>query len=265
MKPLARPSATACTGRTSRKFRASLAEDVAIARWSPLVAARFAARGELVLKRDAPDAIRRERAIADELRGLPNFARYDGAFATAAAHPAARGYLVMPYLPLGSMMQYRWDRSNFELMKSTAKQACFAMLRAFETVGMVHRDLHPGNVMLRRTKKAHVAYGLGRELPTNGVRAVILDFGKSDTARTRATQPREVCDDLRQVINGLQSLENSDLSLTMDVQPIVRLASANAPVTAEAYDVVSAVVDRIGIAYERSKLPPNPFRHPAAI
>jgi hypothetical protein len=88
---------------------------------------------------------------------------------------------------------------------------------------------------------------------------IIIDFGRSDTSQTSETHAREVYDDIRRVITGLEMLENSDISLFADIRPIASLSSANAPVTDEAYQTVSDVVDRIKILYDKSKIPKNPF------
>ena len=289
MNELIRPSATATSRKTSYKFKLNCQSKLTtdnpttkdwltvikhISDEHPVLKGVLEKRKEVVVKYGKPSDIQKDYVIAESLSGLSNFLKYYCTFTCeddlsdlrrrpylcdpSAIAKQPYGFIVMPYFPLGSMMEYRWDRGNFELMKSTVKQVCFAMLQAFEKHGMVHRDLHTGNVMLRRTKKVSVTYG-SRALPTAGMYPIIIDFGRSDTSQTSETHAREVYDDIRRVITGLEMLENSDISLFADIRPIASLSSANAPVTDEAYQTVSDVVDRIKILYDKSKIPKNPF------
>lgn len=236
MTDLARPSATASCFKTSRK-RLVAPSDAAAYPHGLLESCADAPR--VVVKCGPPEEIQREWAIATALRGFPNVAKY---------YSALGGYLAMPHFALGSLMAYRWDRANLEVLKAAAKQACFAMLHAFEARGAVHGNLHPGNVMLRPTRKLRVAYG-AREVATEGIYAVLVDFDRADT---RDTQPREIYDDLRRLLSpGLVMLENTNLILYADTAPLARLILENAPVTDAVYQTVSDVIGNIMILLER--------------
>ena len=290
MTELSRPSLTASSSKTSHKFKlncqSKLTPDNPTTKdWltdikkelevHDILQGFLDKRKEVVIKYGTPAEIQTDYTIAETLNGLPNFLKYycnftceNGEITTGwrsahlcnpSASPKKRyGFIIMPYFPLGSMMNYRWDIRNFDIMKSTAKQVCFAMLHAFEKHGMVHNDLHLGNVMMRRTKKVSVKYG-AYELPTNGIYPIIIDFDVSVNKYMRETKPEGVYNDIRQVISGLTSLTNSDLALDLNVQRFVSLSNANAPVTEAVYQTVLDCIDSIKIRYEKSKMPPPPL------
>lgn len=90
--------------------------------------------------------------------------------------------LVMPYIHNGSLLRYNWTNSNSELLKSLIIHTIISITNAFIHTGFIHRDLHWGNVLFKRTTQEHIIYDIKPipiKVPTNGYKVVIMDFEKS--------------------------------------------------------------------------------------
>jgi len=159
----------------------------------------------------------------------------------------------MPYYALRDLNKIHWNRDSFEDLKNVLTQACFAVLRSFETCRFVHNDLHLQNILVRKTTKKQLDYG-EVSLPLGSYFAVIMDFEKSSLD---VGEPRDAYFTIRYILNLATSLDHSDLSLAIDVAPLNRMMSQNAPVTTDTYRQVKSVIDGTSILYKKSKLPPN--------
>lgn len=164
-------------------------------------------------------------------------------------------YIIMPYYSLGDMNKYTWNRGCLGLLKNVLTQVSFAVLYASQTCGFVHNDLHMYNILLRKTKKTKLEYG-DIDLSIQSLYAVVMDFEKSTVQRGTS---REAYNTIRDILNRATSLENSDMSLAIDVSLLNTWMSTNTPITTEVYKQIKQVIDNATILYEKSKLPPNPF------
>ncbi|ALN36950.1 putative phosphotransferase [Ranavirus ambystoma1] len=85
--------------------------------------------------------------------------------------------------PLGSMAPGRKGKKSVGSVTQylSGLYQTFAAAAAAHSVGVVHADLHTGNVMLCPEPVSHYVYNLGGgemlSLETNGVRAVVVDLG----------------------------------------------------------------------------------------
>jgi len=279
------PSKTATIRKNTYKFRATPDDPMIqmIAVDHPALRSILETRtDEIVIKYGKPAEIQTDYAIVEALAGLPNFPKYDCMFtydSNPFAYDAARtigdrwlywlydadqesiaqpyGFIAMPYFPLGSMMHFWWDRANFAVLKSTAKQVCFALLHAFETNGTVHSNMHLSNVMLTHTAEETVTYGK-HTLQTNGVYPIITDFCRGANASTREVYLREVYEDIFRVIHCTQMIGNSNLMLIIDTGAIHDLIGLGIPLTDAVYQTVSDVIDSAEIGAEMSRAPPCP-------
>jgi len=262
------PSKTATSRKQTHKFRATPDDPTLQAMAADQPALRSVLetrRDEIVIKYGKPADIQKDHAIVEALAGLPNFPEYYCTFTydsadcirhlRALAQP--HGFIAMPYFPLGSMMHFWWDRANFAVMKSTAKQVCFALLYAFETNGTVHSNMHLSNVMLTHTAEETVTYGK-HTLQTNGVYPIITDFCRGANASTREVYLREVYEDIFRVIHCTQMIGNSNLMLIIDTRAIHDLAGLGIPLSDAVYQTVSDVIDSAEIGAEMSRAPPCP-------
>jgi serine/threonine protein kinase len=128
--------------------------------------------------------------------------------------------LVMPYIHCGSLFQYNWTSSNSELLKCLVVHTILSMTNAFIHKGFIHRDLHWGNVLFKRTTQEFITYDIKPTqliVPTNGYKVVIMDFEKSQTGC------RDIAlfwEDIRFFINTAITKNSKDECIDWDIDYI---------------------------------------------
>ena len=107
-----------------------------------------------------------------------NFAEYLGFF---SCKNNDNYLLFMKYYKLGSILNYI-PKSLNEII-SIINQVIASATLAFEQFGFIHRNLHPGNILIKKTKKDFIKYKFtdeDLEIKTNGIQIVMIDFDKSN-------------------------------------------------------------------------------------
>lgn len=56
--------------------------------------------------------------------------------------------LVMPYIPLGSIKNYKWTKRNVNILKSLLSKAVQYYIMAAKKTGFIHNDFHADNIMM---------------------------------------------------------------------------------------------------------------------
>ena len=126
----------------------------------------------------------------EELKCL-NFAKYLGFFTNDINKPLPKYFcknngtenyfLFMEYYDFGSILNYI-PKSLNEII-SILNQVIASYTTAFEYFGFIHGNLHPGNILVKKTKKDFISYKFPDkelEIKTNGIQIVINDFDKSN-------------------------------------------------------------------------------------
>jgi serine/threonine protein kinase len=125
---------------------------------------------------------------------IPNFAKYIGFFSCkddfdnyelnkelpkyfCKNNGSINYFLFMQYYPIGSILNYIPTTIN-EII-SIINQVFASLIIAFEKFGFIHGDLHPGNVLLKKTNKNIIKYG-NKNIETSGLQAIIFDFDRSN-------------------------------------------------------------------------------------
>lgn len=111
----------------------------------------------------------------EELKCI-NFAKYFGFFSRKN-----NSNLNMEYYNLGSILNY--IPKNLNEIISIINQVIASYTTAFEYFGFIHGNLHPGNILVKKTKKDFISYKFPDkelEIKTNGIQIVINDFDKSN-------------------------------------------------------------------------------------
>jgi serine/threonine protein kinase len=109
-----------------------------------------------------------------------NFAKYFRFF-SCKNNNTPNYVLFMEYYNFGSILNYI-PKSLNEII-SILNQVIASATLAFEHFGFIHGDLHPGNILLKKTKKDLIKYKFTDkelEIKTNGIQIVINDFDKSN-------------------------------------------------------------------------------------
>lgn len=175
--------------------------------------------------------------------------------------------LLMPYLSEGRIDEWKWNRGNFALMKNVIKHVCLTLLYSYMTLNFLHLDLHLGNVLLRKSSRAGLAYGDFGECEVLGVIPVIMDFEKSQftasasvapAAEQQEQQQRQVYMDIDNFIGLMSNSCNVKFSCGAVKDVLKKLILNNTAITvAVCKDICDGVV-KIEITYIVSELKPMP-------
>jgi len=100
--------------------------------------------------------------------------------------------ILMPWFPLGSMSEFKWQDYVPQLLISCLKHAILSMLTAFYKLSILHGDFHTGNVLLKKTKQKTISYeipqlGTFLDIETYGIRPWIIDFENSKMANLQGS------------------------------------------------------------------------------
>jgi serine/threonine protein kinase len=137
------------------------------------------------------ELLEKDFLISKYLTKCVNFAKYLGFFTNDINRPLPKYFcknngtenyfLFMEYYDLGSILNYV-PKSLNEII-SIINQVIASATFAFEQFGFIHGDLHPGNILLKKTKKDFIKYKFtdkDLEIKTNGIQIVMFDFDKSN-------------------------------------------------------------------------------------
>ena len=86
-------------------------------------------------------------------------------------------FLFMEYYSIGSLLNY--IPINIDEIISIINQVLTSLIIAFEKLGFIHGDLHPGNILLKKTKKNSIKYD-NIIVNTSGLQVIIFDFNRSN-------------------------------------------------------------------------------------
>ena len=168
---------------------------------------------QIVVKVGDTQKLKQEYSDGEKLYNakIPNFIKYfcnygvnaDGTLCTGPG--SSMGVLLMSNYEYGRFDKHRWDSP--EQIKSILKQIICACFMAFKLCAFVHKDLHLGNILVKKTRKQYIQYDNTR-VPCHGWTAVIMDFDRSITTRAISALYR----DIHRAIN----LSTSELNLKID-------------------------------------------------
>ena len=197
---------------------------------------------DVVLKFGILESIEKEYQINQELLSLPNFIRY---FCIIKCNDDIKnikniinnkntisnykmcyygdnliGILVMKHYYLGSIENYIWNESNFNILKNVIKQVVFSIIYAYENKGFIHGDLHSGNVLLKHARNNEIIYGK-KILEINEFEVVIGDFEKSKFNNS-------IVDLIKGIIKFINSIVDSNniiINIDYDRNKLIKLKS----------------------------------------
>ena len=163
--------------------------------------------------------------------------------------------LVMPNIDLGDIGKYKWNRDNFNILKNIIKHIIISLLYAYKDIGFIHKDLHLGNILLKKTKRKEIIYGDLGNLELMGILPVIMDYDKSIIQRDSLNL---VYDDLERFINLLQS-DMYDIRINCNniINTLDKLLKENKNIK-DIILILFKEVDKITIRHFVSEAPPMP-------
>lgn len=86
---------------------------------------------------------------------------------------------MFPYYEIGNIEDFK---ASPAILNSLLGQVILAYLQMFDKIGLIHRDLTPGNVVVDHIDYPRIFYQYSDiiyEVITHGYRAIIIDFGNS--------------------------------------------------------------------------------------
>lgn len=130
-------------------------------------------------------------------------------------------FVLMPYYQIGSVMNYRWNASNYPMLINIIQQVVLALYEAYITTGFVHMDLHLGNILLKKTKKKELFYtNTKNKINLIGYEAILMDFELSNLDKDE----KEFVNSLYKMANSLRdpSLNGEIILESHTVSPYIR-------------------------------------------
>jgi len=170
-------------------------------------------RKHIVVKVGDVATLKKEYDYGEKLHSnhVPNFIKYYCHFQCQGPGDTT-GVLVMSNYHHGRIDKHRW--SSQDEIKAVLKQVCCACIVAFRRCNFVHKDLHLGNVLVKRTCKESIDYGAIR-VATHGWTPVVMDFDRS----IYTAEPEALYRDLTRVL----SLCNTELNMRMNFRLAIDL------------------------------------------
>lgn len=161
--------------------------------------------------------------------------------------------LLMPYLSEGHIGDHKWTRANFHVYKNILKHITATLMMAATTLGFVHSDLHTGNVMLKRTTRKEISYGVYGTLKCESLIPVIMDFDKS---KMNIKLIGKSYDDLKNIISLLEP--TTDLVYEYGgVRMLIERLRSNGDMNKSSFDSICKEIDALELIRLKSEAPPQ--------
>ena len=164
--------------------------------------------------------------------------------------------IIMPHLAEGRIDQWsHWKRESFYVLKNVLKHLCISLLYAAHKLGYTHKDLHLGNILLKKTQRKQIAYGEFGNLEVFGIIPVIMDY---EDSVFNMHNKRAVYEDIRRSIN-LMGDQNVQYGTDTIRYLLTRLFNDNAEINIDTCNTICNQIDKLDIMTVLSERPPTPI------
>lgn len=159
--------------------------------------------------------------------------------------------LIMDDIKLGQIDKFPWNRDNYDVLLNVLAHITMSTLYAAKVLGFAHRDLHLGNILLRRSMREEVHYSGVGYLPVLGILPVIMDYDRSELG---IVGTRKAFNDIKRVF----SLISNELDIKLNTREVVDLCesciSENTPISLELIKEFIKKIKDIKITYVYSEI-----------
>jgi len=163
--------------------------------------------------------------------------------------------LVMPDIILGQIGNYKWNRTNFIILKNVLKHIIISLFYAYNKIGFIHKDLHLGNILLQKTKLKEISYGDFGSLECMGFIPIIMDFDKSNI---NEEYPSKVYNDIKKYIGHISGDTNIIFNTFNLQNKLVKMFNNNEIITIKLLNQIFKDVDNFTIDYFLDDKPTMP-------
>lgn len=160
--------------------------------------------------------------------------------------------LVMPYVKEGQIDKWKWNRNNFNTLKNILKHIIMSLLYSHIQIGFIHRDLHLGNILLKKTKKKNISYGdLGTLEIIGDLIPIIMDYDRSTIS---SNQPKLVYNDIKRVLSLISTEINCNINVMKIISVLMKFISDREPISLSVCNILCKNIDELEIAYMVAEL-----------
>jgi hypothetical protein len=161
--------------------------------------------------------------------------------------------ILMPYIELGRIDKYTWNRTNFHILKSIFKHIFASLFYAAITVGFLHSDLHPGNVLLKKTTRKEISYGpFGTLSCVGGIIPILMDY---DRAKIDNTNIINTYNDIKKILTITETEIDPVFELS-HIRRILEKMFSSGNLSPTAFQEICQAIDSLSITRLRSEKPP---------
>lgn len=201
------------------------------------------------VKKVATSSLQDEYSISTQLAKL-DISTFLSSLNLEEAEP---NVILMPFLESGQIDTPKWNRENFPLLQNLMKHITLSLLFAATSIGFIHKDLHRGNVMLKKTTRKVISYGSYGSLPCLGnIIPVIMDYDRSVVDRSQALR---IYDDIKKIITLIET--NCDpVFETIRLRMTIERLYSSGDVSPSAAALILKEIDGLTITRLKSERPP---------
>ena len=161
----------------------------------------------------------------------------------------------MPNIDLGRIDEFKWNRTNFIILKNVLKHIIISLFYAYNKIGFIHKDLHLGNILLQKTKLKEISYGDFGSLECMGFIPIIMDFDKSNI---NEEYPSKVYNDIKKYIGHISGDTNIIFNTFNLQNKLVKMFNNNEIITIKLLNQIFKDVDNFTIDYFLDDKPTMP-------
>ena len=163
--------------------------------------------------------------------------------------------IIMPYISEKRIDLYKWERSNFNIMKNVMKHVCLSLFYSKKLLGFIHGDLHLGNILLKMTKRKEINYGEFGNLELLDLMPIIMDFDKSTFVENYDSY---VYQDISNFITLMSNNCNVKFEIASLKSFLIKNITSKSTVNSNSSSILCNYIDNLEITYVSSEMPPLP-------
>lgn len=161
--------------------------------------------------------------------------------------------IIMPYIKLGLLYIFKWNRDNFYILKNMLKHIIMSLCYARFKIGFIHKDLHIGNVLIKHTTRKNIDYKEFGHLETFNYIPIIIDYDRSIIKQSNDFDEPDIYNDFFRIISGLCQDVNTVFDIPQFNTLNSKYKSQKLPITNEICTNLCKEIDKFEIRYVKTE------------